>query len=275
MIKIESNIYAKLEFFNPFGSIKDRVAYQIIQDAEESGILQNGMRIIEATSGNMGISLVAIGGIKGYKTTIVMPENMSIKRRELIKAFGGDLLLTKSALGMRGAIYEAEKLSYNQDIYMTRQFENPSSVKAHFLTTAPEIDKQMNGKLDVIVCGIGTGGTITGIANYFYNSDVKIIGVEPAKSPFLTKGYSGMHVIQGIGAGFHPNILNVDLIDDIIAVSDEDALYYTRMLFKKYGLFVGISSGAVYCASLEVAKREEFIDKNIVIICADGGDRYL
>ena len=275
IIKIESNIYAKLEFFNPFGSIKDRAAYQIITDEEKNGNLQNGVNIIEATSGNMGISLAAIGNIKGYQTTIVMPENMSIRRRELIKAFGGDLLLTKAEFGMSGAIDEAEKLTCNQGIYMTRQFENHSSVKAHYLTTAPEIDKQMNGKVDVIVCGIGTGGTITGIANYFYGSNVKIIGVEPEKSPFLTKGYSGMHSIQGIGAGFCPKILNIDLIHEIIAVSDDDALFYTRMLLKKYGLFVGISSGAVYCAALKMAEREEFIDKNIVIICADSGERYL
>ena len=275
IIKIESNIYAKLEFFNPFGSIKDRAAYQIITDAEKNGILQKGVTIIEATSGNMGISLAAIGSIKGYKTTIVMPENMSMRRRELIKAYGGELILTDAERGMRGAIEIVKELVENQSLFMSCQFENSSGVQAHFLTTAPEIDKQMNGKIDAIVCGIGTGGTITGIANYFYNRDVKIIGVEPKKSPFLTKGYSGMHSIQGIGAGFCPKILNIDLIDEIIPVSDENALFYTRMLFKKYGLFVGISSGAVYCASLEVAKREEFIDKNIVIVCADGGDRYL
>jgi cysteine synthase A len=204
-----------------------------------------------------------------------MPENMSICRRKLIKAFGGDLLFTQAELGMRGAIDEAEKLSCDHDIYMTRQFENPSSIKAHYLTTAPEIDMQMNCKVDAIVCGVGTGGTITGIANYFYGRNVKIIGVEPIKSPFLTKGYSGLHNIQGIGAGFCPKILNIDLIDEIIAVSDEDALFYARILLEKYGLFVGISSGAVYRAALEISEREEFANKSIVIICADGGDRYL
>ncbi len=275
LVKIQANIFAKLEFLNPFGSIKDRAAHQIIIDAEKGGVLQKNMTIIEATSGNMGISLSAIGGIKGYNTTIVMPENMSLRRRELIKAYGGELILTNAEKGMRGAIEEAERFSKNENVFMPRQFENASGVLAHFLTTAPEIYRQMQGRVDAIVCGIGTGGTITGIANYFHGRNVKIIGVEPKKSPFLTRGYSGAHNIQGIGAGFCPKILNIDLIDEIIAISDEDALFCARAVLKNQGLFVGISSGAVYAASVKIAEREEFKNKNIVTIFADGGERYL
>ena len=275
MVNLGQNIYAKLEFFNPFGSIKDRAAYKIIIDAENDGTLRKNMTIVEATSGNMGISLAAIGSIKGYKTTIVMPENMSIRRRDLIKAYGGELILTDAKKGMRGAIAEAESFCENKSAFMPCQFENVSGIKAHFLTTAPEIDRQMEAGVDVIICGIGTGGTIMGIANYFHGGNVKIIGVEPEKSPFLTKGFSGAHGIQGIGAGFCPKILNIDLIDEIFAVSDEDALFYTDVLWKKHGLFVGLSAGAVYCAALKIAKRDKFENKNIVMIFADGGDRYL
>ena len=200
---------------------------------------------------------------------------MSVRRRKLIGAFGGELILTDAKNGMNGAMAEAERFCKNKSAFMPCQFENVSGIKAHFLTTAPEIDRQMGGGVDAIICGIGTGGTIMGIANYFHGGNVKIIGVEPEKSPFLTKGFSGAHGIQGIGAGFCPKILNTDLIDEIIAVSDEDALFYTDMLLKKHGIFVGISSGAVYSAALKISKREEYKNKNIVLIFADGGDRYL
>ena len=267
------NLYAKLEFFNPFGSVKDRAALQIINDAEKSQKLKKGMRIIEATSGNMGISLCGIGAIKGYKTTIIMPENMSQMRRELIKSYGGELILTDANEGMRGAVEMVKK--FDENAFKTHQFENMSSVRAHILTTAPEIDKQMKGKVDAIICAIGTGGTITGIANYFYQRNVKIIGVEPKESPFLSKGYSSAHGIQGIGAGFCPKILNINVIDEIICVSYDEAISSSKQILNTDGLFVGISSGAVYAAANKIANREEFADKNIVLIFADGGDRYL
>lgn len=270
-----SNIYAKLEYFNPFGSIKDRAAYQIISDAEKDGKLHRGMTIVEATSGNMGISLCGISQTKEYRTVIIMPENMSIRRRKLIESYGGELRLTKKELGMSGAIDELENISKSNDVFIPYQFNNFSGVRAHYLTTAPEIDKQMNGRVDVVVCGIGTGATITGIANYFYGRKVKIIGIEPEKSPFLTKGYSGIHNIQGVGAGFCPKILNIDLIDEIISVSDEEAFVYANQLIKTDGLFVGMSSGAALSAAIKISKRAEFKNKNIVTIFADGGDRYL
>ena len=276
IVKLKSNLFAKLEYFNPFGSIKDRAAFQMLKDAEKEGFIENGATIVEATSGNMGISIAAIGNVMGYKTIIVMPENMSLRRRELINAFGAELVLTDAEKGMMGAVERANKIKNEiQGSYMPNQFENYSGVWAHYLTTAPEIDRQMDGKVDVVVCGIGTGATITGIANYFYGKNVKIIGVEPEKSPFLSKGYSGIHNIQGIGAGFRPQILNLDLIDEIVTVSDEEALFCAKSLMNSDGLFGGISSGAVYSAALKISQREEFIDKNIVVIFADSWDRYL
>ena len=271
--EFKCNLYAKLEFFNPFGSVKDRAALQIINDAEKSQKLKKRMRIVEATSGNMGISLCAIGVIKEYKTTIIMPENMSEMRKNLIKSYGGELILTDADKGMKGAIEVLNK--FDENIFKAHQFENMSSVMAHILHTAPEIDKQMNKKVDAIICGIGTGGTITGIANYFYQRNVKIIGVEPKESPFLSKGYSSAHGIQGIGAGFCPKILNINLIDEIMCVSYNEAISSSKQILNRDGLFVGISSGAVYAAAKKIANREEFADKNIVLIFADGGERYL
>lgn len=276
MMKLKSGLYAKLEFFNPFGSIKDRTALQILNDAKNKGLLPFGTTIIEASSGNMGISLAAIGSILGYKTIITMPENMSERRRTMIRAYGGEVVLTEAQNGMRGAISKAEYLSNKTEYsYMPHQFDNYSGVFAHYFTTAPEIARQSNGRVDVIVCGIGTGGTITGIANYFYGRNVKIIGVEPEKSPFFSRGYSGMHRIEGIGAGFCPQIMNINLINEIISVSDEDAFSCKRELFENEGLFVGISSGAVYAAAKQLTSRKEFQGKMIVMIFADGGDRYL
>lgn len=276
MVRLKSNLFAKLEYFNPFGSVKDRAALHILHEAEKKGQISRVSTIIEATSGNMGISLSAIGSIMGYKTIIVMPENMSLRRRELIKAFGGEIILSDAKHGMRGAIEIAERLAKEKEnVFMPRQFENFSGVWAHYLTTAPEISKQLDGKVDAVVCGIGTGGTITGIANYFYGKNVKVIGVEPEKSSYLLKGQVGAHKIEGIGAGFCPKILNIELINEIIGVSDDEALSCTRELFESDGIFVGISSGAVYAAAKAVAEREEFKGKNIVMLFADGGDRYL
>ena len=276
IVKIGSNIFAKLEYFNPFGSVKDRAALQILRDAKENGLINEGSTVIEATSGNMGISIAAIGKIMGYKTIIVMPENMSPRRRELISAFGGEVVLTSKEKGMLGAIEKAQIMAKEIDgAFMPRQFENFSGVWAHYLTTAPEIEKQTGGEVDAIVCGIGSGATIMGISNYFYGKNVKIFGVEPLKSPFFTQGYSAVHRIEGIGAGFCPQIMNINLIDEIIAVSDEDALSCANELCENKGLFVGISSGAVYYASKQIEKREEFKDKNIVMIFADSKDRYL
>lgn len=276
IVKIGSNIFAKLECFNPFGSVKDRAALQILRDAKENGLINEGSTVIEATSGNMGISIAAIGKIMGCKTIIVMPENMSPRRRELISAFGGEVVLTSEEKGMLGAIEKAERMAKEIDgAFMPRQFENFSGVWAHYLTTAPEIEMQMSDQVDAIVCGIGSGATIMGISNYFYGKNVKIFGVEPLKSPFLSQGFGGIHRIEGIGAGFCPQIMNINLIDEIIAVSDEDALFCANELCENKGLFVGISSGAVYYASKQIEKREEFKDKNIVMIFADSKDRYL
>ena len=276
IVKLKSNLFAKLEYFNPFGSIKDRAAFQMLKDAKKEGFIEKGATVVEATSGNMGISIAAIGNVMGYKTIIVMPENMSLRRKELLNEFGAELVLTDAEKGMMGAVERANKIKNEiQGSYMPNQFENYSGVWAHYLTTAPEIDRQMDGKVDVVVCGIGTGATITGIANYFYGKNVKVIGVEPEKSPFLSEGYSGIHNIQGIGAGFRPQILNLDLIDEIVTVSDEEALFCAKSLMNSDGLFGGISSGAVYSAALKISQREEFIDKNIVVIFADSWDRYL
>ena len=276
MVVLQENLFAKLEYFNPFGSIKDRAALQILRDAEKSGEISRTSTIIEATSGNMGISLSAIGRIMGYKTIIVMPENMSVRRREMIKAFGGELVLTEKEGGMMKSLEVAENIkSQTINAYSPHQFDNFSGVWAHYLTTAPEIYEQTNGDVDTVICGIGTGATIMGIANYFYGKGVKIIGVEPEKSPFFSRGYSGSHKIEGIGAGFCPRIINVNLIDEFVTVSDEESVLCARELNECKGLFVGISSGAVFAAAKKISLREEFKNKNIVMIFADGGDRYL
>ena len=274
----KANIYAKLEYLNPAGSIKDRVAYTMIADAEEKGLLKEGSVIIEPTSGNTGIGLAAVGSAKGYRTIIVMPDTMSVERRNLIKAYGAELVLTDGKLGMNGAIAKAEELV--KEIpggIIAGQFTNPANPKAHYDTTGPEIWKDTDGKVDMVVAGVGTGGTITGIGKFLkeQNPDVKIIGVEPASSPVLTKGESGAHAIQGIGAGFVPVILDRDIMDEVIAVENEDSFVLGREVVRTDGVSVGISAGAALWAAVEVAKRDENEGKNIVVILPDTGARYM
>ncbi|MBR6638081.1 MAG: cysteine synthase A [Lachnospiraceae bacterium] len=274
----KANIYAKLEYLNPAGSIKDRVAYTMIADAEEKGLLKEGSVIIEPTSGNTGIGLAAVGSAKGYRTIIVMPDTMSVERRNLIKAYGAELVLTDGKLGMNGAIAKAEELV--KEIpggIIAGQFTNPANPKAHYDTTGPEIWKDTDGKVDIVVAGVGTGGTITGIGKFLkeQNPDIKIIGVEPASSPVLTKGESGAHAIQGIGAGFVPVILDRDIMDEVIAVENEDSFVLGREVVRTDGVSVGISAGAALWAAVEVAKRDENEGKNIVVILPDTGARYM
>lgn len=274
----KANVFAKLEYLNPAGSIKDRVANTMIEDAEEKGLLKEGSVIIEPTSGNTGIGLAAVGSAKGYRTIIVMPDTMSVERRNLIKAYGAELVLTDGKLGMNGAIAKAEELA--KEIpggIIAGQFTNPANPKAHYDTTGPEIWKDTDGKVDMVVAGVGTGGTITGIGKFLkeQRSDVKIIGVEPASSPVLTKGESGAHAIQGIGAGFVPVILDREIIDEVIAVENEAAFTLGREVVRTDGVSVGISAGAALVAAIEVAKREENEGRNIVVILPDTGARYM
>lgn len=271
-------IFAKLEYFNPAGSVKDRVALNMIEVAEQNGSLKQGGTVIEPTSGNTGIGIAAICAAKGYKSVIVMPETMSIERRKLIASYGAEVVLTEGAKGMNGAIAKAEQLNKEiENSIIAGQFYNPANPDAHYKTTAPEIWNDLKGDIDVLVCGIGSGGTITGIGRYLKekNSNIKIIGVEPLSSPFLTTGKAGSHKIQGIGAGFIPENLDTQIYNELITVSDEDAINFAKELAKSEGLSVGISSGAAFCAAVAVAKREEFIGKNIVVILPDGGSRYL
>lgn len=277
-LKLKANIFAKLEFFNPAGSVKDRVAKFMIDDAEKDGRLKPNSVIIEPTSGNTGIGLAAVAAAKGYKTIIVMPDTMSIERRKLLKAYGAELVLTDGALGMQGAINEAEKLASSlNDAIIMGQFTNPSNPKAHFVTTGKEIYEDLDGNVDCFIAGVGTGGTITGIGTYLkgVKNDVKIVAVEPLSSPVLTTGKAGKHEIQGIGAGFVPKILNTDVYDEVIAVSNENAYTFARLLGKCEGVLVGISSGASLCAAVELANRPEYENKNLVVLFPDGGDRYL
>ncbi len=271
-------IFAKLEYFNPAGSVKDRVALNMIEAAEQNGSLKVGGTIIEPTSGNTGIGIAAICAAKGYKAVIVMPETMSIERRKLIASYGAEVVLTEGAKGMNGAIAKAEQLNKEiENSIIAGQFYNPANPDAHYKTTAPEIWDDLKGDIDVLVCGIGSGGTITGVGRYLKEkcSDIKIIGVEPLSSPFLTTGKAGAHKIQGIGAGFVPENLDTEIYDELITVSDEDAINFAKELAKSEGLSVGISSGAAFCAAVSVAKREEFSGKSIVVILPDGGSRYL
>lgn len=277
-LKLKANIFAKLEFFNPAGSVKDRVAKFMIDDAEKDGRLKPNSVIIEPTSGNTGIGLAAVAAAKGYKTIIVMPDTMSIERRKLLKAYGAELVLTDGALGMQGAINEAEKLASSlNDAIIMGQFTNPSNPKAHFVTTGKEIYEDLDGNVDCFIAGVGTGGTITGVGTYLkgVKNDVKIVAVEPLSSPVLTTGKAGKHEIQGIGAGFVPKILNTDVYDEVIAVSNENAYTFARLLGKCEGVLVGISSGASLCAAVELANRPECENKNLVVLFPDGGDRYL
>lgn len=274
---LKANILAKLEYFNPAGSVKDRIAFQMIEDAEKDGTLKPGATIIEPTSGNTGIGLASIATAKGYKAIIVMPETMSVERRNIIKAYGAEIVLTDGTKGMKGAIVKADELSKEiPGSFVAGQFVNPSNPKAHRLTTGPEIWEDTDGKVDVFVAGIGTGGTITGVGEYLKekNPDVKVIAVEPATSPVLSKGVSGAHKIQGIGAGFVPDTLNTKVYDEIIAVENDDAFVAAKEIASAEGILVGISSGAAYFAAKQIAERPEYAGKNIVALLPDSGDRY-
>lgn len=274
----DAEIIAKLEFFNPAGSVKDRIAYGMIKDAENKNLLTKDSVIVEATSGNTGIGLAFIAASSGYRLILVMPEAMSVERRSLLQALGAELVLTEGALGMKGAIAKAEELcKENENAVMLKQFDNPANPTIHRLTTAVEIWDDTDGQVDIFVAGIGTGGTITGVGEVLkeYNPDVKIIAVEPENSPILSKGVAGSHKIQGIGAGFVPTILNQEIIDEIVTVSNEDAIETSRQLAQTEGLLVGVSSGAAVYAASMLAKREENKGKRIVVICPDTGERYL
>ena len=273
---LKSKILAKLEYFNPAGSVKDRVALKMIEDAEENGTLKKGSVIIEPTSGNTGIGLASVAASKGYKLIITMPETMSVERRKLIAAYGAELVLTDGSKGMNGAIEKAAELAREiPDSIVAGQFVNPSNPKAHFETTGPEIWEDTDGTVDFFVAGVGTGGTITGTGEYLKskNSNIKIIGIEPSDSPVLSGGKAGAHPLQGIGAGFVPDVLNTDVIDEIVAVTGDEAFSASRMLAKNEGVLVGISSGAALHIAIEKAKKEE--GKTIVVLLPDLGDRYL
>lgn len=273
-----TDIIAKLEYFNPAGSVKDRVAAKMIEEAERDGKLTPGSTIIEPTSGNTGIGLAAIAAAKGYKIIITMPETMSEERKVLMRAYGAELVLTDGKKGMTGAIEKAEELSKKiEGSFVAGQFVNPANPKAHFESTGPEIWDDTDGKVDIFVAGVGTGGTVTGVGEYLKskNKDVKIVAVEPDTSPVLSKGVSGAHKIQGIGAGFVPEILNTSIIDKIITVSADQSYSAAKALAKTEGILVGISSGAALYAATQLAKKEENKGKKIVVLLADGGDRYL
>ena len=277
-LELNATLLAKVEALNPGGSAKDRVAKRMVEDAEKAGILKAGATIIEPTSGNTGIGLAVMAAARGYIAIIVMPDSMSMERRLLMTAFGAELVLTEGAKGMTGAIEKAEELAKEiPNSFIPGQFDNPSNPAAHYETTGPEIWEDTDGKVDVFVAGIGTGGTITGTGRYLkeQNPDVKIIGVEPASSPLLTKGEAGSHGLQGIGANFVPSILDTEIYDEVITVTEEEAYEAGRGIARNEGLLVGISAGAALHAAVEVAKRPENAGKNIVVLLPDTGDRYL
>lgn len=277
-LDLKAKLIAKLELFNPAGSVKDRVALAMINDAEKRGVLSKESVIIEPTSGNTGIGLASVAAARGYKLIIVMPDSMSVERRQIMKAYGAQLVLSPGAKGMPGAIELANQLAASTpNSFIAGQFVNPANVMAHYTTTGPEIYSATDGKVDIFVAGVGTGGTITGTGKYLkeQNSKIKVVAVEPATSPVLSKGIKGPHGIQGIGAGFVPDILDTGIYDEIIPVKDEDAFAYGRLMGKKEGVLVGISSGAALAAAVELAKREENAGKQIVVLMPDTGDRYL
>ena len=275
---LAAKVLAKLEYFNPAGSVKDRIAKAMIDDAEAKGVLKPGSVIIEPTSGNTGIGLASVAAARGYRIIIVMPETMSVERRQLMKAYGAELVLTEGAKGMKGAIAKADELSHEiPNSFVPGQFVNAANPKAHFETTGPEIYEDTDGKVDIFVAGVGTGGTITGVGQYLKSKlpNVKVVAVEPAISAVLSTGVAGAHKIQGIGAGFVPEVLDTKVYDEIIPVSNEDAFATGRMIGRSEGVLVGISSGAAVWAAIQLAKRPENAGKNIVVLLPDTGDRYL